>query len=462
MLAEKTSIQSSNNNTRMASVILFFMTVSIILGYVSTRSFFENYELTYAIYTLICICGSLLFSLSCYSKKIKKIYLVFGVMFYVSYILKFYLILYFTYFNDTVVYRLALYSPRILKYIDEVNMIDVYSLSSIAFFLFSILTIIHTNPKNKPKEIYFESVRIATKSDMAIMLFIALVLFSVFSFARLILGAYNQASYFIVLSTYFLPLVFIFILNASIVSGYIKLSKVISYSFIFVGIVQFILFTSKVYILLPVVWVVLIQVIHNVELINKKILVLFSIPVIVLYPMFNIYREVVSEGGSQIIFSVFDRFVNSQGNYFVTGALSVLFRFVGAESLIVLMAEKSYAFSNYGFFSVLTQEKSITQILTYDILGYDFIMGVAPTLLGQIYFITGSVIVTSVMLTLYFYIVTNVFAKLTKQRSIFSKTLSLYIIVYAFIFYNEGILWSNMKYQIFGLMIFVFFYIVFT
>ncbi|PNH94609.1 hypothetical protein [Vibrio diazotrophicus] len=462
MQEEIKSYRLFKNSKYMVGCIPAIIIITIIAGYICTRVFFVNYELEYAIYTIISIISTSLLLYLVNSKSIKTIYFVFIVLFFVSYILKFYVMIYVTYFNDVVIYKLVLFSPKILKYMGQENLINAFKITSITYFCLSILASVDFRTiSDKSKQIYQQR-RIASKSNIVAMCVVVLIFFFVISLARKLLSENNQDSYFIVLSTYFVPLMFIYLLNASLVSGYFSLSKSISYMFILIGLIQFAIFTSKLYVVLPFVWVIIFQFTYKVKIINNKLMILLSIPLIVLYPILNIYREASLDGGAHVLISVLDRFMEAEGNYIISGILSILYRLVGIESLLVLIAEKSTAYANYGLVSVLTQEQSITQILTYDILGYDFVMGVAPTLLGQAYFITGSTVISSIVVVAYVYLVSNIYRKLICQSSILIKTLVIYFVLYSVVFFNEGILLSSLKYQLFGIIMFILFHHLFS
>lgn len=457
----KITISFGGNKLRFLGVLLILF-ISTSYGYTNTRSFFSNYEISYGIHTVVFLFGSLIFSFGLYKKRMKRVYIVFIALFFISYLLKFYLIIHFTYFSDLTIYRLALYSPRILKYMTQESLIDSFRLSSTTYFCLSVLALFDLHSIYEESKKKMETRRIASKYNIVSMSLIVLICFIIISLARKILSENNQDSYFIVLSTYFVPLLYIYLMNISLSSGYLYLSKKIAYMFIFTGVVQFVLFTSKLYIVLPILWIMIFQYLYGVKFINNKYIFVFFIPLIVLYPILNIYREVALDGEGQILLSVIERFMDAEGNHLITGILSVFYRLVGIDSLLVLIAEKGSAYSSYGLLNVLANEKSISHILTYDIIGYDFVMGVAPTLLGQIYFTTGHIIISALIFTLYVYLVSNAFSKLIRQRSMFMKTLAVYLIVYAVIYYNEGVLMSNIKYQAFGLLMFSVFYHLFS
>ncbi|HFQ5034201.1 hypothetical protein JKP30_20165 [Vibrio vulnificus] len=271
----------------------------------------------------------------------------------------------------------------------------------------------------------------------------------------------------IVINTYFVPMMFclllVFVIRSSNTSSNkinIRRIRFVAILFIFSGLIQFSLLGSKLFVILPILFITTIAIHDEIRIFPVK--TLFFVPVlIVIYPILNMYREALISGEASPLNSAFNIWLASDISLVSLGFLSLLHRFIGIESFATLLDARSTIYQQETFWSLVLGENSIAHILTYEILGYDFSMGVATSLFGQTYFIFGNIYYSIVMLFLLFLFLDRFVQYLNSSNDVIKRALGGYFFVFTLLYVNEGIILINMKYQLFSLLLILIFYTLF-
>lgn len=439
----------------------------IPLGYLYTYAYFDKYFYEYLFY------NSLLFiSLFFYLKlfKINKITNIFIglilLVFICGYIVKFYLLIYYI-DNDKMLYLLTL--RLVTKFFNQDIMFLTFEIFTIVFIISTILfTYLYSKKYNflfQLREIKFKS----NKVKEIIFYYILVSSFIIMLLKNYLPGESSLRILFNVLDTFLMPLFYVFLLYISIQSNYRNYKNRVIIVFLLYSIIQYLFFASKVSIVFPLLIFTFLYIDYKSKFIKFKYIVIGFFTVVILYPLLNIYRVVstFNEDASFkdmfiLIASSFDK-VSDSINPLLISILSIIGRFTGSDSLSVLIsARNTNQYENFNLWYSLVSDKSITQILTYDILKFDFLMGVETSILGQFYFISGSI-----YLLLFFYIsfvLLNYFFILYiyKINTVILRAYYYYYLVMFFLIFNGGIIMKTFLFFVLGFLLMILLLNIFT
>lgn len=201
-------------------------------------------------------------------------------------------------------------------------------------------------------------------------------------------------------------------------------------SFFAWGVSNFFLFTSKLFLALPMFWIIIIGIWENRPLLRWKYLIGYGGLFVLLYPFLNLVRVVrYSDTEDSIFLTVAEAVISSGSSGQVTDSLSFLSlglyglmsRIVGLDSMMILTAIKP-GFPDFDISNILGG--GAEKILTNYILGWgNRGTGIAQSLIGQAYFHSGSSVMTAVLVTAWAVIAYKVAKWLYKINSSFSQVL---------------------------------------
>ncbi|MEW6602708.1 MAG: hypothetical protein AB1499_17185 [Nitrospirota bacterium] len=208
--------------------------------------------------------------------------------------------------------------------------------------------------------------------------------------------------------------------------------KVVRYSIIFFlswGAIHYFLFGSKLFLVMPMLWIILIGLWEKRTLIQMRYVVGFGSLFVILYPFLNLVRVARREGTSEgLLLYVMEAIMGIDGTGQFAGSLSavsfgllgLMSRIVGLDSMMILAALKP-GFDDIGLGSILGGQSE--HLLTTYILRWDNETGIAQSLLGQAYFHTGSAVLTAILIGAWTVFTYQVARGLYKINTSFSQTL---------------------------------------
>jgi len=443
-------------NLLISNKLMFILSLMYIVAYFFTVHLFNENTLGYTFFSLVLIFSNFIYSVTIQSKKIIELKWIILIIVNIAFFIKFYVIVYIMHISNNTVYELVLLGRRLPVYMELKSLYDVFGMSVGLYIILAISFLLadKVNLSNRlnNKRILFRSRALVVLITIVILMFFLSTLF------RIIFKESLFESISIVLNSYFVPLLFIFLIIASIRSANSFLAKGLALLFVFAGIIQFSQFASKMFVVLPVLWVLVIQSVTKFKLINTKLFLLSPLAILI-YPLFNIYREVLlSDSGGSIFEQVLQRLESNELNIVYLAFLSILHRFIGVDSFIVLKQARDTTYSVLDFFDVISMTQSVSNILTYDILGYEFTMGVATSLFGELYFLGGGFFVTALILACVVFFSSLFLRYLVERNSVFCNALGVYFVVFASLYFNEGVILLTLKYQLFTIVLFFILY----
>lgn len=206
--------------------------------------------------------------------------------------------------------------------------------------------------------------------------------------------------------------------------------RITIFSFFAWGAIHYFLFGSKLFLVLPVLWIILIGLWEKRALIKMRYVVGYGSVFVILYPFLNLIRTARREvPGDSIFLYISESLKSGAGTGPFTDSLSsltlglfgLMSRIVGLDSLMILTALKP-GFDDIGISSIFggTAENIITN---YTLGWRNRGTGIAQSLIGQAYFHTGNIILTAVFVALWTIFTHQVANRLYKVNSSFSQIL---------------------------------------
>lgn len=237
----------------------------------------------------------------------------------------------------------------------------------------------------------------------------------------------------------------------------IHLSAVI---FIIWGIVEFILFSSKTYLVLPLIIIYAAGVLYRRPIFKMKYIAWYGGIFLLIYPFLNIFRSMQNYfPGRDILFhlsatlgviyetvrdsGVFDFFFNSLG--LMAG------RVTGLDSMLVLAATR-YEYSATNIIDYLSGRINSPEQIISGMHNIPF-TGVAASLLGQAYFTTGSYIMTAAWTAgwlVFAYLITIL---LMKRNTLFTHNALLFWLVMVLQWSADGITYLKIQLFVFAILV---------
>lgn len=196
------------------------------------------------------------------------------------------------------------------------------------------------------------------------------------------------------------PFAFALLIYLLIENGRQKLATRMFVLWLALGFLMFILFGSKSYIFLPVIFMFAIYLFSGRLILPKYVALLLAISLITLYPMFNFYRSWQLSGAGEA--NIIELYRLASLNYIVSGGTSwgesfilylneALNRFVGIEWFLVILDAKSSNLLPTGT-GPIQNLLAVNDTMRYIVGMGDTKIGIAPSFLGSAYLITGGLI----------------------------------------------------------------------
>lgn len=220
-----------------------------------------------------------------------------------------------------------------------------------------------------------------------------------------------------------------------------------------VGLLNYILFTSKMSLVFPLLFILFSQFIVGRPVIKIKWLILFGGLLVIVYPFLNIYRSASALGVSanDLFSTIFDLYQMAQESSGVErGALqvalsSIVGRFVGYDPLMILLQADPYPFD----FLTYMWDGDLDKYLTYEILNFKDSMGYSPGLVGRSYFISRSYFFVGFSAFAAVYLIGRV-ADIVWMNGGLSRYLAVVLMAYCLPFFSDGVRYELLRSLLFS------------
>jgi hypothetical protein len=441
--------------------LLFLLIILLIIpiGYFSTLDYFNRDTLLYFSINLGIFFHLALYLRLFFKNKNNNIYLgVILTIFLVSYFIKFYAIIIFI--DDENLLSLLTFRSQ-HKYFYYSNMLLTFKYFSFAFIaIFWVLYILNNyNVKDfqNSRLIHFKS----KKTSRFLIFFVSTFSLIVIIFKYLLISNDKVLAFVNITDAFIVPILLTSLVYISILTRNISNVKYSIFLLMFISVIQYVLFSSKLSIILPIIIILFLYIDYGDLVIKTKYIISLLILSLIIYPFLNIYRSLSAFYSDINILNLFSYLINTFNavyeniNYLTVSILSIIGRFTGADSLAILVAEKNtIEYKNFNLIDALLSDKSITQILTYDILKFNFTMGVEASALGQLFFITGNLfsfllaVVFLVILVYYF-----TFFILRKNYNIYLNGYYYYYLAVLLVIFNGGLMLKVFIFYILGFLV---------
>ncbi|MDA9297871.1 hypothetical protein N9Q31_02800 [Pseudomonadales bacterium] len=421
-----------------------------------TMELFSESAEGYFFYLLILILGNYIFSCTIKNGKLRSYKYIVFLIINIAYFVKFYAIVYVTQIERNSIYEAILLGGKLPEYMSLPLLYDAYSKFTVMYLITAMAFLcadkVKLNIRNYKNTLIFRA-----RALFALIMLVVFI-FVMSTVLRLLFKETAIEPISVVLNTYLVPLLFIFMIVGSINSTNYHWAKALAITFVISGLLQFSVFGSKLYIILPFIWVVVIQSVSKFTLI-KPAYFLLSPFALLAYPLFNFYREALyANNGVNLFLQVIERLNASDANFLSLAFFSLLHRFIGVDSFVVLLQARDSIYSTLSIIDVALMSKSIAYIITYDILSYKYEMGISTSIFGELYFLAGNLIMASGLLFIFTFLSCIFIRLLLERNSVFSKSLGIYFIVFFSLYFNEGVILSSLKYQAFTILSFLIMY----
>jgi len=202
------------------------------------------------------------------------------------------------------------------------------------------------------------------------------------------------------------------------------------------------LFTSKLSLVLPVLFLLAMQYLLKRRVLSTRALLLMAGAFVVIYPFLNLYRTALALGvqPGELISSIAKLYATQQdASEFDHGVLQValsaiLGRVVGYDPLLILLQANPYPDSLLGYLL----SGNLDRYLTYEILNFQDPMGYSPGFLGRLYYVSRSfvfvLIATTVTVMLIAWLV-----KMYWRGDLRLKFMAPLLLAYCLVFFSDGI-----------------------
>jgi hypothetical protein len=208
------------------------------------------------------------------------------------------------------------------------------------------------------------------------------------------------------------------------------------------AIYNYALFTSKLSLVLPMLYLLATQYLLKRRVVRTRTLVILGAAFVVIYPFLNLYRSALALGvkPGELIQTIANLYTSQQDSSelnhgVVQVALSaILGRVVGYDPLLILLQANPYPDSLLGY--ILTGD--LDKYLTYEILDFQDPMGYSPGFLGRLFYVSRSfffvLLLTTVTVLLIAYLVRKFW-----RGGIRLKFMAPLLLGYCLSFFSDGI-----------------------
>jgi hypothetical protein len=202
------------------------------------------------------------------------------------------------------------------------------------------------------------------------------------------------------------------------------------------------LFTSKLSLVLPVLFLLATQYLLRRRAMTTRTLLILAGMFVLIYPFLNLYRTALAlgVGPGELIASIGKLYASQQDasefdhSVFQVALSAILGRVVGYDPLLILLQANPYPDSLLGYIL----NGNLDRYLTYEILNFQDPMGYSPGFLGRLFYVSQSfgfvVAVTSLTVLFLSYVV-----KCCWRSDIRIRFLAPLLLAYCLVFFSDGI-----------------------
>lgn len=171
-------------------------------------------------------------------------------------------------------------------------------------------------------------------------------------------------------------------------------SKKMALLCVLLGVVNYVLFTSKLSIIFPVLFILISQHLLKRRVVSMRTLIILGSVFVLIYPFLNLYRSAIALGiaPGDLIAAITKMYVNQREasdidqSVLQVGISAILGRFVGYDPLMILLQARPYPGSLIDYLL----NGNLDKFLTYDILDFQDPMGYSPGFMGRFYYVSRS------------------------------------------------------------------------
>lgn len=217
-------------------------------------------------------------------------------------------------------------------------------------------------------------------------------------------------------------------------------AKRLAFLSIALGFFNYILFTSKLSLIMPALYIIICQYLLGRRVVSIRTIVVLGGIILVAYPFLNLYRSAVALGvsSSDLIATIKNLYENpNHADDINRGILQVsisaiIGRLVGYDPLLILLQANPYPGSLLEYFLYGDLDK----YLTYTILDFQEGMGYSPGFIGRFYYISDSHIFLLISTAVSVFLIAKSVQIFWRGKNRFIVPL---ILAYCLIFFTDGI-----------------------
>jgi len=435
-------IRSSKFPTYRWVLLLFFP-----LGYWLTEGLYDSQSGLYLTLSTVSFLSLVLvvWALNKLSVQAVMVALILAVII-LGYYLKFYLLSYAFLHGWSSDELVGIFGYYVYDVISIGLLMDAYENTTYSFLFFSITSSL-VLLRCKKKQLRVDSAVMKPVGTVYAVVIVALLLFILTSAIRLYFGLGSVVQEVVlpmklggittITNSQVVPYLMVAALGYSYYTGRPKLGGRIAITFLILGVIQFLLFYSKMHLVLPLLALFLYRMIYGQYALGAKKLFLITFSVVLIYPFLNVYRSSSVSQGVQAI-STFSaaaersaerRQIDSVVSSLSLGASALFGRMTGLDSLLVIM-DASGDFDDKSFIDKLFQEESITSVLTRDVIGIKDRGGVGEGMLGGFYYLTNNYYGTAILFSLWSIVVISVVYRMFSVSTALSVNMAVIWIIF--------------------------------
>lgn len=211
---------------------------------------------------------------------------------------------------------------------------------------------------------------------------------------------------------------------------------------IVIGVLNYILFTSKMSLIFPVMYILLCQYMLGRRVVSMRTIALLGGIFIAVYPFLNLYRSAIALGiaPGDLIKTITDLYVSQNEasdidrSTLQVAIAGILGRFVGYDPLLILLQASPYPGSLLDYILYGDLDK----YLTYQILDFQDPMGYSPGFLGRFFYISGSYTFLLAMTAAVVFVIAML-VRLFWRGNVRQRFMAPLLLTYCIIFFTDGI-----------------------
>lgn len=236
-------------------------------------------------------------------------------------------------------------------------------------------------------------------------------------------------------------------------SGRDSVARKMSLISIVVGLFNYVLFTSKMSLVFPIVFILFSQLVTGKRIIKLSWILLAGLALVIVYPFLNLYRSasVLGVSAGELLVTIFDLYSMAQESSGVErGALqvaisSIIGRFVGYDPLLILLQANPYPGDLFAY----VLDGDLDKYLTYEILNFQDSMGYSPGLVGRSYYISRSFEFVSLSVFFVVFLV-SYGSHLFWRKGGVNKYQSIVLMTYCLPFFSDGMRYELVRSLLFS------------